>query len=478
MVVLARIAASALAILALLLFACGLVGYGFDEPQGADFMISAATMGFVAGASRLAIAGRPGDLSRRGRLVAAVAIWITVPLALALPLGIAAKLGPVDAVFLATSAVTTTGATLFANPDQLPRSIVFALCLTSWYGGALTLMTAVAVLSPSGAGGLVERPRWMGRGTSTDAGEVLADTAREVLPIYGAATLMCIAALSVAGLPPFDATCLALSALSTGGFMPRAGGIAVYDSRMVELVLVVFMLAGATSIVWQHQLVERRWAAALQRRENFVLIAIVIGLGLAAAAVLVRAGEPNAVTRGLFVAASLVSTTGFETSPGGFGRFPVAVILLVILIGGATFSTAGGMKLYRVGGMLVQSGRELNRLIYPHGIRPARIGGEPYDIQRMKAIWTAFALWVGAIFLVTVAVAATHRDFAGAYVATLAALTNTGQVYPGGLAGGVAWPGWAALAPSAKLVAAVAMVAGRLELVALLAFVNLAFWRR
>jgi trk system potassium uptake protein TrkH len=269
-----------------------------------------------------------------------------------------------------------------------------------------------------------------------------------------------------------------LSALSTGGYMPRSGGIAVYDSGAVPIVLVVFMLVGATSIIWQHHLIERRWSAALHRRENFALIIAAVLLGLGAAAVLLRAGDDRPIQHGLFLATSLVSTTGFEVAPGQLGRFPIAIVVLIIFIGGATFSTAGGIKLYRVGGMLVQSGRELNRLIYPHGVRPARIGGEPYDIQRMKAIWSAFALWIGAIFVVSAAVAATHPDFTGAYVATLAALTNTGGVYPGGLAGSENWPDWAALAPSAKLTLALAMIGGRLELVALLAFANLAYWQR
>ena len=48
----------------------------------------------------------------------------------------------------------------------------------------------------------------------------------------------------------------------------------------------------------------------------------------------------------------------------------------------------------------------------------------------------------------------------------------------GGLAGSENWPDWAALAPSAKLTLALAMIGGRLELVALLAFANLAYWQR
>ena len=62
----------------------------------------------------------------------------------------------------------------------------------------------------------------------------------------------CLVLLLFARIPAFDALCLALSTVSTGGFMPRDGTIALYGSVMAELVLSVFMFLGAVSIFWTH----------------------------------------------------------------------------------------------------------------------------------------------------------------------------------------------------------------------------------
>ena len=57
-------------------------------------------------------------------------------------------------------------------------------------------------------------------------------------------------------IPPFDAVCLALSTVSTGGFMPITGDLSAYRSTFVEIIVAVFMLIGATSIVWHRMIAE------------------------------------------------------------------------------------------------------------------------------------------------------------------------------------------------------------------------------
>ena len=81
-----------------------------------------------------------------------------------------------------------------------------------------------------------------------------------------------------------------------------------------------------------------------------------------------------------------------------------------------------------------------------------------------------------------------QMDFETATILSVAALTNTGQlaeaipltpVFEGsaGIAG-APWQGWAGLAPFTKAVLAAAMVAGRLEMLAILALLTPGAWRR
>ena len=72
--------------------------------------------------------------------------WVTTPAVAALPFWITGYFDPLDSLFEAYSAVTTTGATLLPA-DQLPRSLVFWRAILGWMGGYATLLLAIAVFA-------------------------------------------------------------------------------------------------------------------------------------------------------------------------------------------------------------------------------------------------------------------------------------------------------------------------------------------
>jgi len=468
-----------LAGVAAVLVASGLVGLVYAEVEGFDLLGSAAIVLFLAVVIRLVVAGHSSAFRRHVALIAVLAIWIAAPALLAVPIGLMADLGFTAAVFQAVSALTTTGALVTVDPDQLPRSVLFALCLISWFGGGLTIVMAVFVLGPIGAGGLPAPIGGHGGRRHVSNADVFPYVVLDFLPIYGGVTVAAVAALLLAGLPLFDAICLALSVISTGGFVPRSGGIATYASPAVETVLIVAMTVGATSILWQRQILERRWRAAREGSENFTVFAAVVVLAFVLSVILTEAGIADAFRRGAFLAASLVSTTGFEPAAGSLAALPTSLVAVVVLAGGASFSTAGGLKLFRVRAMAIQGVREVRRLIYPHGVRPARIGHQAYTIQLMKAVWAAFAVMMVTLAVTTILVAPVMDGFAASLWVALAALTNAGPIYgTGSYVLEAAWAPWKELAPWAHWVLIFAMVLGRVELVAALALLNLAFWRR
>lgn len=478
MVLVIRIAAHSMVGFAIVLAMAGIVGIGFAERQGGDLLGAAAIALFGAGALRLAIGGRPAAWTRTTVLIGCVVVWFLLAGLLAAALAVTTSLRGADAVFEATSALTTTAATLLPDPDRLPRSIVLLLALFSWYGGALTLATAAVLLIPTGVGGVPDRGAPAAARQSADFEGAYTDFVRGLLPVYAALGLGGTLLLALMGLPIFDAICLAASTLSTGGYLPRTAGLAAYDSAAVQTLLGVFMLIGATSIVWIGSIATGHWARALRPGENGIFLVIVAffaaGLALGAAG----RGAAKPIVDGFFTAASLLSTTGYQRRAGDIAAIPITIVALAIFVGGTTVSTSGGLKLYRVTGMLTQSARELRRLLYPHGIRPARIGGEPYSIQSMKALWTSFSVWMIAFAFLLAIVGFDHREFAGAFVAALSALSNAGPVFPAqATAGDAAWT-WSAFAPATKLVLAIAMIAGRVEILVLLVLFNLAVWRR
>jgi trk system potassium uptake protein TrkH len=250
------------------------------------------------------------------------------------------------------------------------------------------------------------------------------------------------------------------------------------------LVVAVFMLVGATSVVWHRMILQGRWEQVLGHRESYWVIAAALLIGIFYAFEFSLGDSPAAATsglqalgHGLFAGISLVTTTGFEPMPAGLAALPIAVAGAVAIVGAATISTAGGIKFYRLGGMLMQCGYEMKRLVYPHSVRGAHFGSNPDDINVMKAIWASAIVALATVTLTSLLLALNHPAFHGAAIAAISAFSNIGPLYASGWEGGADWPAYADFDAFSQIVLAVTMTLGRLEVIALLTLVNFAHWR-
>jgi trk system potassium uptake protein TrkH len=277
-----------------------------------------------------------------------------------------------------------------------------------------------------------------------------------------------------------DAFCLAMSAVSTGGFLPVDGGLASYQNATAEIMLGVAMLIGATSVLWHRMVIAARWQALADHRESYWLIAAALVLGLSFTVALAEGGGlawGTAFHRGFASGASLVSTTGMEIEPGGFAALPIPLVLLVALVGGGSFSTAGGLRFFRIGGMLSESIKETRHLIYPHGV-PAKLFGAPeFDVGITKAIWSLFSATLAFLAAVALLVTLAGVDFSGALAATVSAFANVGGVFSSDWAEAAAWPSFAEMPAAIQLLMAGVMIVGRLEIIAIIVVVSLIVWR-
>ena len=456
-----------------------------EDGEGAEsFLLIAGLTGFVAGAIFFALRGRRWHLDRAGALALMLAAWVIPPIIAAVPIMTGARIGYLSALFEAVSGYTTTGATGLASIESLNPAIVFWRAELQWLGGLITLFSIVTILAPLGVGGLTNRNVAL-LGPSSEGGLSRSfATARTVAVMYTAATVLCLGLLVIAGVPAFEAVCIAFSTVSTGGFMPVDDSLGAYGGPFVEVIVMIFMLVGATSIVWHRMIAQARWPLAAAHRESYWVIGVAVLAGVAFAAVFAAPGngliEPSAATalrQGVFVGVSIVSTTGFEPWTGALAALPIAVVAALAVIGGGTMSTAGGIKFYRLGGMFVQSMHELKRLVYPHSVRSTHFGSQPYDIDLMKAIWASSIVALGFVSAAALLLTLNHPAFHGGVLAAISAFANVGPLYSAEWDASAGWPNYAAFDGFSKIVMIVTMIVGRIETVALLALVNLAYWR-
>lgn len=440
---------------------------------------------FVFATPVLAIMGRIRRMPQIGSLVLVLLVWITLPVIAAVPIIDITEIGYVNGLFEAVSGLTTTGATTLTTVETWPQALLFWRVQLQWMGGFLALMTVLAILAPIGIGGLSISVL-----DSKTAGHRMAGWSRILALLsnfglyYVALTIVGFLALLFTGLRSFHAATLAMGGVSTGGFLPFDETLDSVLSPVGMLVLSVLLLVGATSIFWHHMVLTGQKAKLARHRESYFVIALAVLIGFVLAITLIRvtgdsSHNATSLAEGMLAGASLVATSGVESRPGVMSLMPLSMVLFIVLVGGSAFSTSGGLKFYRIGGMAVQSWSELDRLIYPHAVRPSRFGTQRYDLQLMKAIWSFFIAAIFTIGIGTIVVATADIPFEAALTATVSAFATAGPVYNSGWTppGVESWPTFGEFTTSGKLALMGVMILGRLEVLALLGLFSFHYWR-
>ena len=460
------------------------IGFTVGEDGSAlVLVVTAALTAFVSASIILALRDRTRNLDRISGYALTVAVWVVPPLVAAIPLMKMADATYAIALFEAVSGYTTTGATALPSVEPLGYSGKFFRALLQWAGGLVTLLTIVLVVAPSGLGGVTTTH--VALVTRNDRrGSQISNTFWVVLSGYGLVTLICLAALIAGPIPDFEALCIALSTVSTGGFMPIDGNLGTYDSTFTNIVVSIFLLIGATSVVWHRMLFEGRWHLLLSHRESYWVVATGIAIGFLYA--LHYFWLPGNIDTGLFghsfedgllTGISLVTTAGFNSHPDGFALISLPLALLVAFIGGGAVSTAGGIKFFRVGAMLSLCVGELARLVYPRSVVGARLGRIFYDQNLMKSIWSSLIVSLIVVSLATLLISMWLPSFDSAFTVAIAAFSNIGPLYTSGWEGSEFWPAYSEFGTGAIGVATATMILGRIEVLILLGALNLAYWR-
>ena len=456
-----------------------------DTALAWTFAASAVLSGFFGAGFALATRDGAGGFGRREGFMFLVLIWLVLALFGAIPFHFSGYPGrPIDAFFEAISGLTTTGATVFSGLEDMPPAILLWRALLQWGGGLLSIVLAVSLVSHLGIGGMEAYQSALPRGEGASLPARVLQTAQDLFWIYVLLTLLGALALWAAGMSAFEALCHAFTALSTGGFSTRDSGIAAFGSPAIELVLIVIMLLGAINFTLH-------WAAFNGRfrviRDNAELQYLSFAVAFLIVAIVVFSMIDRAeghvvaeIRENAFMAISALTTTGFrsgrsETAAIALPMLAPILIIGLVLVGGATGSTTGGIRLMRVAVLFKQAQRELLRLSHPHGVHPLRLGKVRVDNPIVWSVWSFFFILI--LILAATALALAFFGLAPdvALTAAVLALSNAGPflhtVAPEA-------PVYADMADGAKYTLALAMWAGRVELLALLSLLNPAYWRR
>ena len=491
--ILAKVLGYLLLLMAAAMVACGVfarfdVLTGDHEAMVAIFAAAGVTA-LAAGILLVAGLGKIDRIPRREGVVIVGVAWLLSAVFGALPfIFCPPHMSFAAAVFESASGFTTTGSTAMHDIEVWPRGLLLWRSVTQWLGGIGILVLFVAVLSYLGVGSksLFRNESSFQSGEATTAR--IHDTALILLRVYLGISLSCIVGLRLMGLSWYNALSHAFTAVSTGGFSPHADSIAHYaewgNGWLIELWLSLFMLLCSLNFLIYVVILHKKWRRLREEDDARWFFGICLGVALLIAVGLrldsrYSIGFWEALRESWFIVVSIASTTGFGTVD--YELWPAwckALLAILMLLGGCSGSTAGGLKVGRLIVFLKSSAHEIIRAFRPNQVFRLVVNGNPVDDSGRARIVSFVALYLfivaGSAVIVGVMEAGQGIDLETCLGAVLATLSNIG-------------PGFGDLGPTehfgdlrdvTQLFLAGLMILGRLELFAILVLFVPAAWKR
>lgn len=451
----------------------------FQEWEPAERYLLGIGIALVIGTLLQFLRIEPGRLGRRQALAVTGFAWIVLAFFASVPLFLSGHYATyMDALFDGVSGLTTTGATValdidhFSNADNMFRFMMHLV-------GGLGLI--VVALSLGIFGKRSGSSLYTAEGRSEHVVPNVVQTTQLILRItlviiFIAAVVLTALCISI-GMEPVRAVLqsiwLAISAFNTGGFAPMAESVSYYNSIPIEVFLMLLMILGSISFVvhaevWKGRL--QSFFGDIEIRTMLIwllVMTVVVAASLSASALF--SDLPAIIRRGLFMVVSAFSTTGFQnvttnqlTTVFSSGAF--LALALIAAVGGSAGSTAGGVKLHRVGIIFKSIVSTVKEAVSPLSARVVvsynHLGRRVLSSDAVKEAMTVFVL-----FVITYSVGALV-GIAHGYEASQAIMESVSMTSNGGIITGIVTPG---MSPSLEAFYIFQMWAGRLEFVTLLA---------
>jgi len=471
-----------------------------DHPTSRSFFYSGIVGLMLVTLIGLSLSNRVPRYGMLGQLLSLLATFAILPLFLAIPTYDSLQnTSYLNAYFDMVSAITTTGADIFADPGRLPASLHLWRAQVGWLGGLLMWIAASAVLAPLSLGGFEVTARGEpGRGTTTPAHMQQGDPRRRLVmvtqalvPNYVGLTLALWVLLMMTGEKSLTGLSHAMSVMATSG-ISAVGGVENATSGLGgEMVMFLFMFFALSRLTFSTDTATSGHVRLDKDPEFRIGLILVIGVPLLLflrhwlAAYEVSTTENlsqalHSLWGAVFTVMSFLTTTGFESADwvaaqrwSGLGT-PGLILLGLALVGGGVATTAGGVKLLRVYALYLNGLREMERLVHPSSVSGEGAGNKRLQKDGAFVAWVFFMLFALTLALISTSLAALGSDFDQALVLAIATLSTTGPLIE---VAGETQITLALLTPSAKLVLCLAMVLGRLETLAIIALLTPNLWR-
>jgi len=452
------------------------VGFIYKEDEALSYLFTAALC-FIVGTVMSHKRPASKNLFIREGFVTVAASWVIISIFGAIPFVLTGDIpNYVDALFETISGFTTTGSSILSDVEALSKTGLFWRSFTHWVGGMGVLVFIMAIL-PLMGGSTMNLMKAESTGPSiSKLVPHVKDTAKILYGMYIVLTLCEIAMLLLFHMPLYDALVTTFGTVGTGGFGIYNSSIGGYSPELQVIVTIFLVFSGINYTAYFYifsykfkeafRIEEVRWYLIIFFSAVAIITYNIRGL-------YTSLGE--SLRHAAFQVASIITTAGFATTD--FDLWPElskCILVIIMIIGSCSGSTAGGMKISRVLMLIKTIKKELSLIVHPREVRKIRMDGRVLDHETLRNTNVFFVVYFVILLTSTLLISIDNFDFTTNFTAAIATLNNIGP----GLAMVGPTRNFAIYSPFSKFILMFNMLAGRLELFPLVIMMLPTTWKR
>ena len=465
-----------------LLLVC-LIPLIYGENDAIYFLMASAISFLFAGIALLIGRNHSSSIGKREGSVIVTFTWIIFSIIGLLPFWISGSIPNfTDAFFETMSGFTTTGASILNNIEELSHGMLFWRSMTHWMGGLGIIVISLAILPVFSVSGTQLFAAETTGPTKDKIHPKINETAKRLFLIYVILTTCETILLWVGGMNLFDAVNHSFATIATGGFSTKQASIAYWNSPYIQYIISIFMILSGINFSLYYFGFKNKLEKIKENEELRYYLMVLFVFVIIVAISLIDFNKvinfkiiESAWRDSLFTVSSLMTTTGFCTADYMNWKPLTWVILLIVMLTGASAgSTSGGIKMIRVVISAKTCYYEFKRLIHPNAVIPVRYNGHLVreDILTRVLAFTLLYLVVAGFGILVLAMSGM-----GFLESVGGMITCLGGVGPGlGLVGPSG--NFHDIPEFSKWFLSLMMLAGRLELYTVFLLFTPAFWKR
>jgi len=369
-----------------------------------------------------------------------------------------------NAWFESVSGFTTTGSTILNDIESMPMGLIFWRSSTHWIGGIGIILFILLILPQTTESRIILYHTEVSDLSRTNFKYRSEQVIRILAYVYFGLTLMETILLKLAGMSLFDAINHSFATIATGGFSTRNASIASFNSPVIEVIIMVFMVLSGIHF-------GLLFATITGKRENIFrsdvvkayLLVMLLGI-IFVTVKLYFSGFYDLLTSlryASFQVISLGTTTGFATvDTANWPSFTLIILLYFTIQCALVGSTSGGLKFDRIFLFFKSLSKHIKLVQHPKAVIALKINNKPISEALEKQTLVFIVLYVLVLLITTTLVSVFNVDTLTSFSASAATLGNVGPGF-----GEVSSLGnFGSLPNPAKFILSLNMLLGRLEI--------------